>query len=85
MRGVPCWVLDVQFGPLSLPVKIWIDQQTRQLRQKTVAVKPGSAYLYMAPFGDREAQLANSTKWRPVLQDVVTTLRRLVRAQLLTH
>ena len=87
VRGAPCWVLDVQFGPLSLPVTIWIDQQTRQLRQRTVAVEPGSAYLYTAPLSgeereqaDRAARLANSTKWRPVLQDVLTILGELVRA-----
>ena len=97
-RMGPCWVLDVRFGPASLPVTIWIDQQTRQLRQRTVALEPGSAYLYTAPLSkeerereverarlageqaDRAARLTNSTKWRPVLQDVLETLGELVRA-----
>ena len=96
VNGTPCWVVELRRGPShGLMRTIWIDQQTRQLRQRVVPLETHLEWLYTAPLqreremererlareqADRAVQTAISTKWRPVLQDVLTTLGELVRA-----
>jgi len=95
VRGTPCWVVEIDPVQYSLPVTLWIDQQSRELRRRVVRLEPGVEWLYTAPLqreremererlareqADRAVQMAISTKWRPVLQDVLTTLAELVHA-----
>ena len=99
VSGTPCWVVELRYGPSAFLMRtVWIDQQTRQLRQRVMPLETHLEWLFTAPLWgeererelererlareqtDRAVQMVISTKWRPVLQDVLTTLGELVRA-----
>ena len=95
VHGTPCWVVEIDPVRGGLPVTLWIDQQTRALRRKVVRLEPGVEWLYSEPLereremererlareqAEQAVQIAISTRWRPVLQDVLIILGDLVRA-----